>query len=586
MTNQRQTPLPQEQMGPAEKLLDLVLNASAHLWHNRPGRDIGGVWHPAKGRNADRGTPVQPGLFVPAAETLYGQLLEIFGLNTELMAHFASYALTETDWRDLKVATSALMLVQPHSGQPIKDDDGSVGFYDDDLRGIGEAMLLKYERKSARMMTPKAVLRVAELLETPAIAELNRMAGFADPASNKAPLGRWPKAATKWLRYREQNAPLLEGLVRAGYKETIKKIARKVGYKPLSERFFAVLGWKQSQSSEGHRTMGLDGLELEKRERFDDVSEAEICEAIVTQRLTYKEVMGRLPPDIGLTPAIMVALLPTLSDRDLRQLTPTLEELGLMAEPEIRDAWEKAIESATDQRGLNIARNVRSAELKERLAASADNAAKAAVAEATGERDVHVMFLIDTSGSMQGAIEKSVDALTKIVAGFPLDKLHIATFDTFGTTKVPKAASGAAIKHMLQGVKASGGTLHSAGVAALARDGVTVPSDATLLVIVVGDEAGEAGARFASSFADNGFAPSAFALILNVAYSRGETVRTAATNLGLPFSTITVDQFDDPYQVPRVLKTILEAPVATGGPVKRFSWVDKVMATKLLELPA
>ena len=50
-------------------------------------------------------------MFVPAAATLYSKLLEIYDLNVDLMAHFASYALKETDWRDLKVATAALMLV-------------------------------------------------------------------------------------------------------------------------------------------------------------------------------------------------------------------------------------------------------------------------------------------------------------------------------------------------------------------------------------------------------------------------------------------------------------------------------------------
>ena len=156
--------LPQEQRGPAERLLDLVLNASAHLWHNRPGVNVDGKWRAAKGHRG-HGEKVSPGLFVPAAENLYGRLLDIYGLNNDLMAHFASYALAKTDWRDLKVACAALMLVQPRSGQPIADDDGSVGFYDDDLRLIGEAMVLHYERKSVRMMTPKAVLRVAELLE-------------------------------------------------------------------------------------------------------------------------------------------------------------------------------------------------------------------------------------------------------------------------------------------------------------------------------------------------------------------------------------------------------------------------------------
>src|SRR6478735_6194239 len=100
-------PLPEAQMGPAEKLLDLVLSSSAHLWHNRPGYDVGGTWHPPvkKGGPVPKGAvPVKPGLFVPAAAQLYARLLEIYALNQDLFAHFASYALKETDWRDLKVA--------------------------------------------------------------------------------------------------------------------------------------------------------------------------------------------------------------------------------------------------------------------------------------------------------------------------------------------------------------------------------------------------------------------------------------------------------------------------------------------------
>jgi len=351
------TPLPESQMGPAERLLDVVLGSSAHLWHNRPGLDVNGVWTPAKGpvpvaqqpkrgkrvsvpaTKPERGTRVAPGLFAPAAVALYTRLLEIHKLNPELMAHLASYALVETDWRDLKVACAALMLVQARAGIPVHDDDGSVAFYDDDHRKIGEAMILWYQRKSPRMLTPKAVLRVAELLELPAIAALNRAAGFADPAGKRAPLGRWPKAAAKWLAQREANAPMLAGLVKAGYKQTIKNLSRKVGYKPTAAAFFGVLGWKQTQKGDGRRKIGLDNLELAKSERFDGLSEAEICETIVTQKLRYKDAVGRLPSDIGLTPAIMITLLPSLSDRDLRQLTPTLEELGLLSVPELRTRW-------------------------------------------------------------------------------------------------------------------------------------------------------------------------------------------------------------------------------------------------------
>lgn len=577
MTN----PLPEQQMGPAEKLLDLVLNASAHLWHNRPGIDVDGTWHPAKGTKL-KGTAVKPGLHVPAAVSLYRRLLEIHDLNPQLMAHFASYALVETDWRDLKVACTALMLVQPQHGEPIKDDDGSVAFYDDDYRAIGEAMILHYKKSSRRMLTPKAVLRVGQLLETEEIAALNRAAGFGDPSAKKPPMGRYKKAVQKWLLMREQNMPMLEGLVGAGYKETIKKIARKVGYKPQSQRFFEVLGWKQKQAEGGHREIGLEGLELEKRERFDGLSEAEICETIETQRLTFKDVMGRLPKDVGLTPAIMVTVLPSLSDRDLRQLTPTLEELGLMTEPEIRARWEKAIAASTDQRALNIAKNVKDKAIRDKLEEAADVAARKAVEEATREHDVRVMFLIDKSGSMTNAIEQSKEALSRILAGFPPDRLHIATFDTVGTVLTPKAPTRAGVQHMLKGVKATGGTMHYAAVHALHHSGVRVPGDAKLVVIVVGDEAGESGESLANGFRRLGYRPDAMALMVNVAYSRGQTVRDCARQLAVPYSEVTIDQFDDPYQVPRVLKALMDAPKLAGAPTAGL--VERVMKTELLSV--
>jgi hypothetical protein len=581
--------IPESQHGPAERLLNVVLNSSAHLWHNRPGLNVGGRWLPATARRTrtfqpGEATPVRPGLFVPAAVALYRQLLEIYQLNPLLMAHFSGYALLETEWRDLKVACAALMLVQPTAGQPVREDDGSIAFYDDDYRTIGEAMILHYQKGSKRMIPPKGVLRIAQLLEVPDIAELNRAAGFASPASRKAPLGRWRSAAKQWLAMRERNLPLLQGLTKSGYKETIKKIARKAGYKPQSQAFFELLGWRQKQSEAGHRSVGMGDLDLVKSERFDGLSEAEICERIVANKLSYKEVVGRLPADPGLTPAIMVTLIPSLSDRDLRMLTPTLEGLGLLEDEGVRTRWELAVKAATDQRALNIAKNVKSDDLRAKLEEAADAAVRKAVDEATAEQDVHVMFLIDKSGSMQGAIEQSKEAISRMLAGFPPNRLHIAAFDSMGLVLKPKAPSRAAVQHMLKSLRASGGTMHCAAVRALHADGVRVPESSKLVVVVVGDEAGEQGELFAECFRNLRYRVDGFAFIdcsRSTGWTRGQTVRGAASALGVPFSEITVDQFEDPYQVPRVLKAILEAPRASG--FGQTAWVEKVMATALLE---
>jgi hypothetical protein len=278
----------------------------------------------------------------------------------------------------------------------------------------------------------------------------------------------------------------------------------------------------------------------------------------------------------------MVAVLPSLSDRDLRLMTPTLEELGLLSEPTIRARWEKAVQTATDQRALNIVKNVRSQELKQKLSEASDNAARAAVAEAIADTDVRVMFLIDKSGSMEGAIEKSKEALSRILAGFPVEKLHVAAFDTVGTVLQPKAASRTAVQHMLKDIKAAGGTTHAAGVHALHRTGVKVPDTAKLIVLVVGDEAGEAGDQFARAFRECGYNVAAMALLVSVASARGNTVRSCAGQLKVPFSEVSVEQFEDPYQVPRVLKALMDAPTAAGA--SQSGWVERVMRTPLLKV--
>ncbi len=102
------------------------------------------------------------------------------------------------------------------------------------------------------------------------------------------------------------------------------------------------------------------------------------------------------------------------------------------------------------------------------------------------------------------------------------------------------------------------------------------------MVIVVGDEAGENGAQFADAFKAFGYDVSAMALIVNVAVTRGQSVRRCAEALGVPFSQVTVEQFSDPYQVPRVLKALLDAPRMSV--VKQHGLVERVMATPLLTL--
>ena len=81
------------------------------------------------------------------------------------------------------------------------------------------------------------------------------------------------------------------------------------------------------------------------------------------------------------------------------------------------------------------------------------------------------------------------------------------------------------------------------------------------------------------------------AMLVSVANhgARGNSVKGCAGQLKVPFSEVKVESFDDPYQVPRVLKALLDAPVAAGGAAgsaPTHGWVERVMKTPLLELKA
>ena len=329
-----------ESLGPAEKLVQLIINFPDHLWHNRPGVVRNGKWkaatrkeieeHKTNGR-VRNGEFRAPGPNPEAIEQVYGTLADIWQANNELAARLASYIMKETDWRDMKVVCAAFMLVQSRAGEPITEEQNGkkvVLFHDDDYRDVGEAMIKLYERGSNRMMNPKLIQRVGEVLSLPGVVTMNRTLNFGNPHKRKPFVGRYYNAVTDWLEFRETNISLLEGLKKSGYSKTVQSLARMVGYKPKSKRFFEVLGWKQKQAAEGHRSIGLTDLEIRKVS-FEGLSEKEICEKIVAEKLGWKQVMGMLPKKLGLTPAIFVAMLDQFSDKDLTILTPTLEEFGL-----------------------------------------------------------------------------------------------------------------------------------------------------------------------------------------------------------------------------------------------------------------
>jgi hypothetical protein len=619
-------------LGPAEHIIQAILTHNDHMVHNRPGiivedarHKIGVRWDPVThkvedgekvvyrlqkvGKKTNKvklgtmqedgtvkngavvGTYRPAGLYPEVATWLYGQVAEVWKLDNEFAARWASFAFPQ-DHRDLKVVLAAFMLVQSRKGEPVVDG-GEIVFNDDDYRSVGEAMML-LSRKDRKDLNPKLLLRIHDVLSLPGIAAINRELGFGRSARRPF-YGRWPKAVEKWLNYREENPKMLQGLVKAGFRTTVMDLARRVGYKPITPKFFEVLRWKQKQSTDGRRTLSI-GAAVKAAESWEGMSETQICEKIVADRPNWKRIVGLLPKDVGVTRAILAAAIEAkgLSDKDLVILTPTIEELGLMQVQEVRERWEEATKAADDMRAANIARNVKSQVVKEKLQEAADTAMQKAVEEVT--KDLEVYVFVDISASMQGAIEAAKSHIAKFLQGFKPEQLHVATFNTTGRVVNIKHASAAGVTQAFRGIQAGGGTSHSAGVRALQHIKPKPGSD--VLFFFVGDEEDR---PFAPAVQASGLNPMAFGFVKTTAqhgaaawrYRQGykaSAVRDTASQLEIPCFMVDEGTFDDPYAITRTIRNLVAAtPVGQAVPgyvaPKRVTLVDQILKTDILQKP-
>jgi Mg-chelatase subunit ChlD len=611
-----------EKLGPAEKILQTLLNYTDHMVHNRPGlvtpdarHTIGVRWIPvthkeengqkvvyeltkigkkenkvrrgvmrADNKVEENGTVVgeyrAPGLFPEVAAWMYRQVAEVWKMDNEFAARWASHAFGQ-EHRDLKVVLAAFMLVQTRKGDPVLDG-GKVAFYDDDFRDVGEAMMLIH-RRDGKDLNPKLLLRVHDLLKMPGVAAVNRELGFGNSARRPF-LGRWSKAVEKWLQFREENPKMLDGLIKAGFKSTVKDLARAVGYKPETPKFFEALGWAQDQAKEGRRSI-LIGVELAKGESWDELTEGQVCEKIVAEKPDWKRIVGLLPKKLGVTRAIMSAAVESgsLSNKDLIILTPTLEELGLLEVKEVKAKWDRAVKKAEDDmRAANIARNVKSKDVQEQLQAAADTALQKAVEQVT--KNLRIYVIVDISGSMGQSIEKAKMLLSKFLQGFPPDRTHVAVFNTAGRVVEIKHASAAGVANAFKGISADGGTSHAAGVRALEK--FQPKDDEDALLIFVGD--GGERVTFEAGVTQSKLRPMAFGFLMLPGENFGAVDQTAA-KLGIPCFRIEENTFDDVYAIPRTIRALVAATpvgaVARAAAVARVSLVDTILKTELLKKP-
>lgn len=614
-----------ESLGPAETIINTLINSTDHMVHNRPGivvtdntNVVGTKWFPVTHKVEDDGNVVyrldkvggksvrtrigirgadsivrssgrvvgeyrKPGIYKEVAAFLYRQVANVWDMDNEFVARWASWSLSQ-DYRDLKVVLAAFSMVQTRMGSPIREG-GEILFYDDDYRDVGEAMCLV--KLKGLDIDSKLLIRIGNVLRLEEVAAMNRELGFGQ-STRKPATGRYNKVVEKWLRYRENNPRMLAGLVRTGQRKNVMTLAKRVGYKPQTEEFFKILRWKQKQSTDGRRTI-LIGAEVSEAMSWAGLSERQICEKIVAEKPDFKVISGLLgTTKIGLTRAVMAAAIEagSLSDADLIQRAPTLEELGLLKVTAIKQRFETANLNAKNQRGTNVARNVKDRETIRMLQAGSDAAVQKVVEEKA--KNLRLYVIVDKSASMDGAIEKAKEYLSMFIHGFPLDKIHVSIFNTVGRELKIRNRSSAGVTQAFMGHRASGGTNYAAGVSALASRKPNADEDAIMLFVGDQDPHASGGVRsnFASVVRASGLNPVSFALI-EVGRTKGTCVDATAVALGIPCIRIEEDTFSDPYAVQRVFSHLIDsAPIgAAGVRAKRKTLIETILETDILSKP-
>lgn len=625
-----------EALGPAERIINTLLTYADHMIHSRAGlvvpdhRAVTGVrWVPVthkleegqkvvyelsatgkgkarknvrtrRGVLAENGVDVTengvkigyylkprthaPGAnpFPEVATWMYRQVAEIYKLDNEFVARWASWSFPK-EHKDLKVILTAFLLVQSRKGDAIKEN-GETIFRDEDYRAVGEAMCLIRQDKD---LDAKLLLRVGKVLRVPGIVAINRELGFTQ--SRHPALGRWPVAVRRWLAFRENNPRMLQGLVRTGMKETVKQLSREVQYKPTTVSFYETLRWKQKQAPQGHRTLALD-MKVKQAETWEGLSEEAICERIMSSKPGWKRITGLIPASVGLTRAIMMASMEagSISNADLLILTPTLEDLDLLKVPEVKARWDKANESATNQRTTNIARRVKDVAIVEQLEATASKAVTKAAEEVA--KGLVLYVLVDISGSMTEAIETAIRYLSRFIGGWPLAKLHVAVFNTTGRLLTIRHPSKTGVEQAFKGIGAGGGTDYGSGIRAVQHLKPSADEDA--LILFVGDnDPDRPGSEFAQAVTASGLNPVAIAL-LEVGFRRGDVIDRTCLKLNLPVLRVNEQMFEteDPYSIVRTLRHLVAStPVGAGRPfanvAPRVTLIDEILKTELLQKP-
>lgn len=480
-------------------------------------------------------------------EDKMNEVLKNFAILAEkdplFLAHFTSYAFKKLDSKDLKVVAAFANSLSDADGTPFS---AGSEFKKPNWRIISQAAFCQLD--------PKLALRVLKL------ANSKRSVGSKSDGTH---FSRHLKtAAKKYLKYRESNPKILEGVKKAGLGNTIKNLYRIARIAPAPEAV-QILRWKQKPGFPG------SDVEIKKSTMFDfsGLSDLQIAEKIRKEKLKPQPVLGALPDKIS--PVIAAAILEQCSGDQAVVLTSLFEDQGLLKNSEVKKVYEEKIRTA--KQALD-----RVDRIKQELDESTKEALKAAKADVRKEQvgDIGKLFVhIDISGSMQQALEIAKDKGSIIAECVknPEENFFWGAFNGQGfALPNPQKFTKDGFRAALYGAHAGGST----NCLALIPYAMEKGCDTHVFITDGGHTDGDAVSMLRDYIRKGGARPKQVVIVKCGGYI--EKLEQAFIACGIPVSTIDERQLSESALVTQAIKTALLGNVAM---------IDEILATPLLELP-
>lgn len=356
------------------------------------------------------------------------QFAELAEHDPLFLAHFTSYAFKKMDTKDLKVVACYI--------NSLSDADGTPFVAGGEYRKPNFRMI---SAAAFQQLDPKLAVRVLEL------AQSKRKIGTKTVGKHFSK--HLKTAAKKYLRYRESNLKILEGVQKAGLGKTLRTMYRIAEIAPSPEAC-QVLRWKQKKGFAGAN------VKIAKAMSFKGLTDLEIAQTIRDKRLKPQVIVGMLSDKIS--PVVAVALLEQCTGDQAVVYTSLFEDQGLMKVQEVRDVYDAKIRTAKN--ALDRVERIKQ-ELDEDTKKVLRNAKADVRKEQVG--DIGKVFMhLDLSPSMHQAVEiaKNSGAIIAECVNNPTENFHWAGFDSVPKTlaKVQKFTQEGFMK-ALYGVRPAGG---------------------------------------------------------------------------------------------------------------------------------